>query len=109
MSFKDKLQKSLNQGLNVSREIFDKAKGKAKDLSDTAILKYEISQLKKQEESEFSNLGKEVYNLLNAGKSTVSKKTPSLKKHFENIDDLNQRIAEKNELLKKYDKNIMEN
>jgi len=105
MSFKDKVQKSLNQGLSVSREIFDKAKDKAKDLSDVGVLKYEISNMKKQREKELSLLGQEVFNLLNGEQSTVSKKTPSIKKYLDSVIDLDNRIAGKNELLKKYDKN----
>ena len=106
MDFKDRLQKTLNQGLSASKDLFGKAKDKAKDLSDIGVLKYEIGQLKKQEEQRLEQLGKTVYTMLVLEEhSTVSKKTPSIKKHIDDIDDIGRRIKGKEELLKKYEKN----
>ena len=106
MDFKDKLQKTLNQGLSASKDLFGKAKDKAKDLSDIGVLKFEIGQLKKQEERVLEKMGKDVYTMLVVEEhSTVSKKTPAMKKHIEDIDDIRKRIEGKEELLKKYEKN----
>ena len=106
MDFKDRLQKSLDKGLSVSKDLLGKAKVKAKDLSDIGVLKFEISQLKKQEERVYEQMGKEVFTMLVVeGHATVSKKTPALKKYIEDLEDLQKRIQGKEELLKKYEKN----
>ncbi len=107
MDFKEKVQKTVNQGLEASKELLGRAKDKAKDLSDIGVLKYEISQLRKQEEQGYQLLGKEVYSLLvGSGHSTVSRKTPAIKKFLEGVEDITKRIAAKEELLRKYDKNV---
>ena len=61
MDFKEKVQKTVNQGLEASKDLFGRAKEKAKDLSDIGVLKYEISQLRKQKEHSYEFLGREVY------------------------------------------------
>ncbi len=107
MDFKEKVQKTVNQGLEASKDLFGRAKEKAKDLSDIGVLKYEISQLRKQEEHSYEFLGKEVYSvLIEGGHSTVSQKTPAIKKFLEDLEDIKRRIAAKEELLRKYDKNV---
>lgn len=106
MDFKDKLQKTLNQGLSASKDLFGKAKDKAKDLSDIGVLKFEINQLSKQEEQVFERLGKDVFTMLvEEEHSTVSKKTPAIIKHLDDIADIKKRIEGKEKLLKKYEKN----
>ncbi len=47
MSFKDRMEKIINQSLSVSRDVLDKAKTKAQDLGDKGLLKYEIMQDRK--------------------------------------------------------------
>ena len=61
MSFMDRFESGLQKGLDVSRDLFEKARDKAKDLSDVGILKYEIRQLENQVEKLLGQLGSKVY------------------------------------------------
>ncbi|NOY10436.1 MAG: hypothetical protein GXP33_16505 [Spirochaetes bacterium] len=102
MSFKNRMEKILNQSLSVSRDVFDKAKTKAKDLGDKGLLKYEIMQLEREEEKKFSALGTKIYDLLvRNNKNTVSKNTPEIKELLAELKDLEDRIDKKELQLKK--------
>ncbi len=102
MSFKDRMEKIINQSLSVSRDVFDKAKTKAKDLGDKGLLKYEIMQLEREEEKKFSALGTKVYDLLvRNNKNTISKNTPEIKELLAELKDLEDRIEKKEFQFKK--------
>ena len=74
MSFWDRMEQMVNQGLESSREIIGKAKEKAKDLGEKGLLRYEISQIERQAEKKFSQLGVAVYEkLVRKEQATVSK------------------------------------
>ena len=102
MSFKERMEKIINQGLAVSKEVLDKAKTKSKDLADKGVLKYEIMQLEKNEGKKFMELGGKVYELLvRDNKNTVSKSTAEIKELLLELKDLEDRIEEKEVELKK--------
>ena len=44
--------------------------------------------------------------LIEGGHSTVSQKTPAIKKFLEDLEDIKRRMVAKEELLRKYDKNV---
>ena len=54
MSFWDRMEEIVSQGLESSRDILGKAKEKAKDLGEKGLLRYEISQIERQAEKKFS-------------------------------------------------------
>jgi len=64
MSFWDRMEEVVNQGLESSREVIGKAKDKARDLGEKGLLRYEISQIERQGEKKFSQLGAAVYEKL---------------------------------------------
>ncbi len=103
MGFWDRMEKIINQGIESSKEVFGKAKEKAKDLSEKGVLKFEIMQLEKQAENRFAKLGVRVYEELIKKKST-SVSANTLKALLQDILDLKKRIDEKEEILKELDK-----
>jgi hypothetical protein len=64
MGFLDKLQETLDQGLKSSKELFGKAKEKAKDLGEIGVLRFEIRQLESQAEKLVAKLGSRAYEVL---------------------------------------------
>jgi len=64
MAFLDRLQETIDQGLKSSRELFGKAKDKAKDLGEIGVLKFEIKQLENQAEKLIAKLGSKTYEEL---------------------------------------------
>ena len=57
MSFWERMEEVVNQGLESSRDILSKAREKARDLGEKGLLHYEIMQLERQAEKKFSKLG----------------------------------------------------
>jgi uncharacterized phage infection (PIP) family protein YhgE len=91
MSFWDRMQEVVNQGLESSREILGKAKEKAKDLGEKGLLRYEISQIERQAEKKFSQLGAAVYEkLVMKDQATVSK--DALEELLTDIQELKDRL-----------------
>ena len=102
MSFRDRIQQTIGEGLQSSRELFDKARDKAQDLGEMGVLKLEIRQLDNQAEKLFARLGSKVFDLLvdqNAG--TVSRATPEVDKLIDELSDIRRRADEKGGTAKK--------
>ena len=103
MDFWERMEKLLNKGIETSKEVVDKAKIKAKDLGDKGVLKYEMMQLEKQAEMRFSQLGKTVYELMVKDKKDhVSQSEGSIQLQLLELGDIEKRINQREEELKKY-------
>ena len=101
MSFWERMEQALNKGITTSREAFETAKEKARDLGDRGLLKYEVMQLEKMAEKRIAQLGTKVYEaLVKDERNTVSKATPSIKPLLLEIEQIEKRIGEKEDLLK---------
>ena len=91
MSFWDRMQEVVNQGLESSREVIGKAKEKARDLGEKGLLRYEITQIERQAEKKFSQLGAAVYErLVLKDQAAVSKE--SLSELLEDLRELKNRL-----------------
>ena len=91
MGFWERMEEVINQGLESSREILGKAKEKAKDLGEKGLLRYEISQLERQAEKKFSQLGATVYEkLVLKDQATVSR--DAVKELLDDIQELKNRL-----------------
>jgi hypothetical protein len=100
MGFRERMEEIVNQGLSSSRDLFDKAKDKAKDLGERGILKYELLQLEKQAEKQLAKLGGRVYEkLVIRNQTTVSRE--AVKDLLDELADVKRRIEEKEELLER--------
>jgi len=103
MSFWDRMEEVVNQGLESSREILGKAKEKAKDLGEIGLLRYEITQIERQAEKKFSKLGAAVYEkLVLKGQATVSKE--AVKELLDDIQELKDRLEKLEKDLKEVGK-----
>jgi hypothetical protein len=96
MSFWDRSKNLLNQGVMSSREIFEKAREKTKELGEKGVTKFEIAQLEKQAEKRFAQIGRKVYEILvKESQQTVSRGTVEIKKLLQEVGDIEKTIDEK--------------
>ncbi len=99
MSFWDRMEEVVNQGLESSREILGKAKEKAKDLGEMGLLRYEIGQLERQAEKKFGQLGAKAYEkLVLKEQATVGKE--AVKELLDDIQELKDRLERLEQDLK---------
>ena len=104
MAFKERLQKSIDQGLKTSRDLFSKARDKAKDLGEIGVLRFEIKQLENQAEMLTAKLGTSVYEILSSeDRKSVSVNTPEVKEMLAAIQKVHREIDEKEAELKKFE------
>ena len=103
MSFWDRMEQVVNQGLESSREIIGKARDKAKDLGEKGLLRYEITQIERQAEKKFSQLGVAVYEkLVLKDQATVSKVSVAVL--LDDIRELKERLEKLEKELKQVEK-----
>jgi len=104
MGFLDKLQETIDQGLKNSKELFGKAKVKAKDLGEIGVLRFEIKQLESQAEKLIAKLGSTAYEVLTAEEDTVvTVDTPGIKEILAAIAGVRSEIEAKEEQVKEID------
>jgi hypothetical protein len=102
MDFWQKLQSTLNQGLEASRELYGKAKEKAKDLGEKGMLSLEIRQLAGDLEKLTEKLGAKVYEVIaNDEMAMVSRETAGIGEIVNEMKALEAKIAEREVQLKK--------
>ena len=102
MDFMGRLQKSLAQGIGASRELYGKAKVKAKDLGEKGLLHFEIAQLEKQAEGLVGQLGARVFETLSKNESAVvDRATPGISELLNEIKRVNGEIEEKEANLRR--------
>ena len=102
MDWKKKVSRSLNQGIDQSKILLDKAKKQALDLGERTLLDTEIKELTRKEDELYKSLGTEIYGLLvNRGRSSVSVRTPEIKDIFPELEMLISDLAVKKMLLEK--------
>ncbi|MFP4364728.1 MAG: hypothetical protein ACLFR1_12780 [Spirochaetia bacterium] len=100
MSVWNKVQDALNDGLETSRKLFNKAKDKATEMGETSVVRFELLQLEKRLEKLFGKLGTEVYEtLMVEGKNTVSKKTASIRSLLDEIEETRNEIEKREKEL----------
>ena len=105
MSFWERMEEVVNQGLESSRDILSKAREKARDLGEKGLLHYEIMQLERQAEKKFSQLGVRVYEaLVLKSRATVGK--ANVEDLLKDILELKERIEEKEQALKELGKQV---
>ena len=104
MGFLDKLQETIDQGLKNSKELFGKAKGKAKDLGEIGVLRFEIKQLESQAEKLIAKLGSTAYEVFTGEEQkTVDGDTPGIKEILAAIAGVRSEIEAKEQQVKDID------
>ena len=101
MAFWDRLQETIDQGLKNSRELFGKAKEKAKDLGELGVLKFEIKQLESQAEKLIAKLGSKAYEeLVVENRGPINTDTPGVNEILGAITGVKSEIEVKEEAIK---------
>lgn len=100
MGFWERSKDLLSQGVLSTKEIFEKATEKSKELGEKGVAKFEITQLEKQAEKRFAQIGRHVYEVLvKEGQQTISDGTTEIKKLLREVDEIEKTIDEKEEKL----------
>jgi hypothetical protein len=100
MGFWERSKELLNQGVMSTKEIFEKATEKSKELGEKGVVKFEIGQLERQAEKRFAQIGRHVYEVLvKEGQKTISDGTTEIKKLLQEVDEIEKTIDEKEEKL----------
>lgn len=101
MEFRKKVSEVLSTGAAKTRDVYSRAKARAKDLSAQASLSLEISRLERKRERKFAELGSTVFWLLSAqGKRSVSRSTTGVKAVLDELAKLESLIREKQDELR---------
>lgn len=102
MELWDRLSNALDKGFQSSKELFEKAGDRARDLGERGVVRFEIMQLESQVEKLIGKLGARAYELfIKEGKSSVTKSSAGVKDLLEQIAGLEARITEKESALAK--------
>jgi heme oxygenase len=100
MGFWERSKDLLSQGVLSTKEIFEKATEKSKELGEKGVAKFEIAQLEKQAEKRFAQIGRHVYEVLvKEGQQTISDGTTEIKNLLQEVDEIEKTIDEKEEKL----------
>ena len=80
--------------------VLEKAGEKTKELGEKGVAKFEISQLERQAEKRFAQIGRHVYEVLvKEGQQTISAGTTEIKKLLNEVDEIEKMIDEKEDQL----------
>lgn len=102
MELWDRVSNALDKGFQTSKELFEKAGDRARDLGERGVVRFEIMQLENQVEKLIGKLGARAYELfIKEGKSSVTKSSAGVKDLLEEIAQLEARITEKESTLAK--------
>ncbi|MBN1525706.1 MAG: hypothetical protein JW904_14610 [Spirochaetales bacterium] len=102
MAFWERMKEVVEKGVETSKDILGKAADEAKKLGEKGVLKFEIMQLEKNAEKKLALLGTQVFEaLVKQEKASISKGTSGIKELIEELEELEVRIDEKEEELKK--------
>ena len=100
MGFWERSKKMISQGVLSSKEIYETAREKAKELGEKGVAKFEIAQLENQAAKRFAQIGRQVYEVLvKEGQQTVSKGTAEIKKLLQEVEEIEKSIDDKTKEL----------
>lgn len=102
MTFKERMDKFIEKGVQTSTDVFEKAKKRTKELKEKTSLKMDIRHHEREAGKKLASLGSTVYDLLiTKGQSTISKGTADIKSILKDIQDIEQKLEEAEKELKK--------
>jgi hypothetical protein len=100
MDFMERMRDVMGQGFETTKKGLEQAAGKARELGEKGVLKYEITRLEKEVERKLGLLGSETYRLLvEKGQSSITKGSADIKPIISEIQDLEKRITEKEKAM----------
>jgi hypothetical protein len=102
MDFWDRFRDTVDKGVESSRGVLGKAQERARDLGEKGVLRFEIMQLESRAEKLSTKLGTRTFEvLMKEGQNTVSKKTSGVRELLEELEEVENRIREKEEALER--------
>ncbi len=105
MDFWDRVKTTIDKSFDTSKEWFDKAKGAAQELGERGVIRVEIMQLESRAEKLTARLGARVYDLLvKEGRSRVERGSEGIGETIGEIEEIEQRIAEKERAMEEIKK-----
>ncbi len=100
MDWQEKFDKGLNQSIDVSKKLIDKARDKAKKLGDQSLLAFEIKELEKENNKLVKELGENVYTLFaDGGRTSISTRTSEIKPLIKRLEEVRESLRQKRSLL----------
>ena len=100
MDFGKRVKDVLTTGAAKTRDLYSRARSGAKGLSEQAVLALEISQLGKDMDRKYTELGTTVFKLLSTpGKASVSRSAAGVKPIMDGITTLLDTVAQKKKQL----------
>ena len=100
MDWQEKFDKGLNQSIDVSKKLIDKARDKAKKLGDQSLLAFEIKELEKENNKLIKELGENVYTLFaDDGRTSISTRTAEIKPYINRLEEVRESLRQKKSLL----------
>jgi len=102
MDFMGKMQQNLSKGIATSRELYGKAKEKAKEVGERGLIHLEISQLQQQLEAHLGQLGLRAYELfLKDEAAKLGLASPGVQELVSEITRIKGEIEERKKALKR--------
>jgi hypothetical protein len=101
--FWSRVRGAIDKSLEVSRDVFTKARERTTELGERGVLRFELSQLEQQAEQLVAKLGEQTRRLLvDEAKSSVTRRNPAVRDILDEIERVEARIDEKREQLKQH-------
>lgn len=92
----EKITKRVQKALESSKDLLDKAKEQARDISETGVAKYEIKTLKDSRAVLIRELGETVYTIfISCDQQTISRKTSGVKELMLQLESVSRELEEK--------------
>lgn len=96
MTFSERMQDMLNDGLAVTKDLLSKAGDKAQQLGEMGVIKVEILSLRSQGEKRFAQLGAAVFAaLVEKGEAGLSRTDPGIQALLDKISEIEKAIDDK--------------
>lgn len=101
MDFWDRMKGAIDKGVDSSRDLFGRAREKAKGLGERGVVRFEIMQLESQAEKLVAKLGSLTFEqLADDPNATVARTSPGISALLEEIKEVRARITEKEAALR---------
>lgn len=100
MDFWDRMKGAIDKGVDSSKDLFGKARERAKDVGERGVIRFEIMQLESQAEKLVAKLGSIAYErLTEEGATALTPDSAEVSPILEEIREVRSRIAEKEAAL----------
>lgn len=100
MDFMERMKKTLDRGVEASREFLGRAGDTAKDLSEKGVLRLEIRELEGRGKKEFARLGQLVFDhFVKQEKSSITAKNQEVSEILEELKTIENDIAVREDKL----------